>query len=116
MKCPPRSSARQLQKLDLIMIYLSTFPRMEERCATKDVKAHENQGNLKFFSLASPCVLVNNLNNNFVGDDYFNFNHYNCYGDTDYKDYNRNGDGDLVSGHVILWTNNILSDLDCKVK
>ena len=92
---------------------------MEERCTTKDVKAHENQGNLKFFSLASPCVLVNNYNNNFVGDDGFldfNFNHYNCYGDTDYKDYNRNGDGDLVGGHVILWTNNILSDLDCKEK
>ena len=45
-----------------------------------------------------------------------NFNHYNCYGDNDYNDYNRNGDGDLVGGHVILWTNNILSDLDCKVK
>ena len=45
-----------------------------------------------------------------------NFNHYNCYGDNDYNDYNRNGDGDLVGGHVILWTNNILSDLDCEVK
>ena len=93
---------------------------MEERCTTKDVKAHENQGNLKFFSLASPCVLVNNYNNNnFVGDDGFldfNFNHYNCYGENDYNDYNRNGDGDLVGGHVILWTNNILSDLDCEAK
>ena len=42
---------------------------MEERCTTKDVKAHENQGNLKIFSC--PCVLVNNYNNNFVGDDGF---------------------------------------------
>ena len=44
---------------------------MEERCTTKDVKAHENQGNLKFFSLASPCVLLNNYNDNLDGDDGF---------------------------------------------